>query len=211
MHDFDTNINMLFTYMKRANNILRIFNNFLTLVNIALVFYIFAAPIVPQISFWAEKNVHEIKKQAGDPSASKVSETNTTLDTNTLVIPALYLNETIYEGQYADTLSKGVWHRPRTSSPDVGGNTVLAGHRFMYRKGSVFYHLDKLKVGDEIIVYWDSAEYKYKVDKTYIVNPNAIEIENDTSVPRLTLYTCTPLWTVQNRLVIRASLTESKP
>jgi LPXTG-site transpeptidase (sortase) family protein len=41
-----------------------------------------------------------------------------------------------------------------------------------------------------------------------IVDPSAVEIEAPTTQKQLTLYTCTPIWTAKERLVIIAKPTD---
>lgn len=117
------------------------------------------------------------------------------------------MQEQVYEGQTEAALRNGVWHRPKTSTPEKGSNTVLAGHRFTYSDPAVFYHLDKVKLHDEIILYWNKQKYIYQVTQIKEVSPTAIETENPTVRDTLTLYTCAPLWTSKNRMVVIANLT----
>ncbi|MGH7196760.1 MAG: sortase [Candidatus Saccharimonadales bacterium] len=186
---------------------LRRFNDFLTGIAVLLGVYILLMPLLPQFTFWvtAQTGVNAVKS-----IESKADPANFP-DKSTLVIPKLNLETQIYEGESAKTLALGVWRRPQTSTPDIGGNTVLAGHRFAYREKTPFYHLDKMSQGDEIIVYWDKARYSYKVTAIKEVKPTAVEIEADTDEPLLTLYTCTPLWTSERRLVVQAQLMETAP
>jgi len=82
----------------------------------------------------------------------------------------------------------------------------MVGHRFQYTTGpNTFYLLDKLSIGDEISVYWNKIKYRYSVSHISIVEPTQLEIEAATDYPILTLYTCTPLWTAKNRLVVVAT------
>lgn len=131
-------------------------------------------------------------------------------DDNRLIIPSMQLSKPVYEGTRASTVHKGVWRRPNTSAPDRGGNTVLVGHRFTYSDPAVFYHLDKVKVGDSIALYWNKKKYLYKVEETKVVSPDAVEVEKNTKQPRLTLYSCTPLWSTRSRLVVIAKPVEEQ-
>jgi sortase A len=115
------------------------------------------------------------------------------------------LQQQVYDGASSTTLRKGVWHRPKTSDPTKGSNTVMAGHRFTYKNPEgVFYNLDKIKVDDSIVLYWQGKKYTYKVVATFVVTPDRIDVEAPTKDPRLTLYTCTPLWNPKFRLIIQA-------
>ncbi|MFH1366443.1 MAG: class D sortase [Patescibacteria group bacterium] len=128
---------------------------------------------------------------------------------NRLVIPKIGVDVSIVEGKNEEaSLLKGAWHIPGTQDPAKGGNMVISGHRFRYRppNNTTFYLLDKLAVGDPFIVYWQGKEYDYQVSQTKIVEPNAIEILDNTDSPQVTLYTCTPLFTTKQRLVVIGEL-----
>ena len=43
-----------------------------------------------------------------------------------------------------------------------------------------FFLLDKLAVGDQIIVLWDGDIYEYRVDNSKIVSPYEIDILDNT-------------------------------
>jgi LPXTG-site transpeptidase (sortase) family protein len=109
----------------------------------------------------------------------------------------------------AFALHFGVWHLPGTGNPATGGNTVLAGHRFTYHDPAVFYHLDKVKTGDPIIMYWNHKKYTYKVTTILTVPPTEVSVQAPTKEPLLTIYTCTPLWTSKYRLVLQAKPVEA--
>lgn len=184
---------------------LRVINNILTVVVVALALYIILAPFWPQAEFWVQEE-SPLKNWASQ-SDSVTDEADGTVGSNRLFIPKLGLSELVYDGA-VEPLSKGVIHRPKTSTPDKASNTVLVGHRFMYSERGVFYHLDKLAVGDELTLHWLSERYDYVVKEVKVVPPTAIQVEAPTDEPILTLYTCTPLWTSKDRLVVIAELKE---
>lgn len=125
---------------------------------------------------------------------------------NRLVIPKIGVDVAIVEGKDQEAaLNKGIWHIPNTSTPDRGGNTVLSGHRFRYLSGpKTLYLLDKLKKGDPIIIYWKGKEYDYAVVMAKIVKPNQVGILDNTKRPQLTIFTCSPLFSTKERLVLIA-------
>lgn len=180
---------------------------------IVLYLYLLAAPFVPMLGISASPAspsvttpeptlLHDIAAAETAPTASPVS------GPNRLNLASISLEGgEIFEGAGEDTLKKGIWHRPLSSTPDKGGNTVLAAHRFQYLTGNnTFYKLDKVKVGDPVSLIWDGRQYEYIVTSSSIVTDRSVEIENPSLDPILTLYTCTPLWTSQNRLVVVAKL-----
>lgn len=176
---------------------LRRFNNVLTIIVVLLGLYLIVTPLWPQVSFFIRHKINSksITVNYGTANVPLPSD-------NRIVIPQMDLDARVYDGQYADTLTKGIWRRPKTSTPDKGGNTVLVAHRFTYRSPAVFYHLDKVKKGDEFSLFWQGKKYQYKVRDVRVVEPSETQIENNTDAPILTLYTCTPIWTSKQRLVV---------
>lgn len=155
------------------------------------------------------------------PYATKLAEVNTALPAvsdkpviplanripadDRLVIPKIGVDVEIVAGQDERALEKGIWHIPNTSSPDRGGNTVLSGHRFRYLAGpKTLYLLDQMQIGDIIIVYWKGVEYDYRVTERRVVLPDAVEILDPTPESRLTIFTCTPVFSTKQRLVLFA-------
>lgn len=178
---------------------LRRVNNVLSMVVVMLAMYIFMLPFWLQINWWFKHNAPLISRS---PALALPQEPIP--EQNTLVIPKLNMRQPILEGKNATTVDHGVWRRPNTATPLGSGNTVLVGHRFTYQGAAVFYHLDKLTVGDIIRVYWEGKIFDYKVTQTKEVSPAESSVEAPTDSRQLTLYTCTPLWTAKHRLVVIA-------
>lgn len=189
--------------MNRNTILLRRFNALLSVVLILLALYIIVWPFLPSLTWWARHDAPVISAIA-KPNV----KTEAIPDTNTLVVPSLDMREVVHEGESEYTVNLGVWHRPKSSNPENGSNTVLVGHRFTYSGESVFYNLDKVKVGDDILLYWNKKPYAYKVESTIVLPPEAVEVEAPTEGSVLTLYTCTPLLTAKDRLVVRARLVQ---
>jgi LPXTG-site transpeptidase (sortase) family protein len=184
---------------------LRRFNNGLTVGIILLAMYVIFLPFIPGWSWWAE---HEAPIISTPPTVQVPAATAAPTE-NSLYIPALALHETIFDGSSATTLRKGVWHIPKTSSPDQGSNTVLAAHRHTKSGPGVFYNLDKLKTGNQLFVFWDKQRYQYVVTSIRVVPPTEVSVQAPSKTNILTLYTCTPLWSFKDRLVVRAELKET--
>lgn len=189
---------------------LRRFNNGLTIVIVLLGIYIIILPFLPYFKLWINDILDGTNGVRYSGQLAEQSGVTNGLskppDDNRLVIPQIQIDNEIIVGEDPSNVDRGVWHRPQTSTPDMGGNTVLVGHRFSYSDPATFYHLDKMKVDDTFAVWWQGKEYIYKVFNIAIVGPKAVEIEANTDEPLLTLYTCTPIWTAENRLVIQSKL-----
>ncbi len=205
----------------------RIVNRVLTCLVVVFGLYLGMAPMLPELSFRFDHSTkfswlrHLLGKQ--QPSGHGLVTPRTSMAAslevstvvipipkdNTLAIPDIGVFAPIVEGSSSEALQHGIWHRPKTGTPPTGGNTVLVGHRFLYTSGTnTLYHLDKLKVGNTIEVFWSGQRYAYVVDAILVTLPTAVEIEQPTSQPTLTIYTCTPLFAVDKRLVVRAHLSE---
>lgn len=185
---------------------LRWINNGLATIIIGLCLYVIALPLLPQLSFWWQKRHNQtnsvpIHTQTNTSPEQKKQEKPT--DTR-LIIPSLGLNEVVYTDGSLASLNKGPGWRNKTAKPTSGGNTVIVGHRFTYSGASVFYHLNKVKVGEVVALFWEGKEFNYKVREIKVVSATAIEIESPTKNDQLTLYTCTPIWSAKDRLVIIA-------
>lgn len=174
-------------------------NHLLTIVVIFMAGYIALLPYWPSINWFFKYDAPLISR---DPIKRVVAADNYPA-ISTLVIPSIGLNEPFYEGEYAETLSRGAWRRPNSSKPGLGSNTVIAGHRYA-SANKVFYYLDKVVVGDEVVIYYEEKPYKYIVREIKVVPPSEGAIEAPTAREQLTLYTCTPMWSFSDRLALIA-------
>lgn len=133
-----------------------------------------------------------------DNSTTKLLKTDQKIGENRLYIPKIDVNVT-YKFGGEEALEQGAWWRqPNNGNPEKGGNFVLSAHRFVMgltpqqtARKSPFYNIHRLEVGDEIVVDYNSKRYTYTVDKKFAVKPDAVEIEEPTTEPQLTLYSCT--------------------
>lgn len=183
-------------------------NNILVTTLILVGIYMCIFPFLPQLSWsWHHRHnpgpsssITSLAYESTGESSAPISKDNL------LIIPRLEMREHINTGNSITELNKGAWLVPNTSSPSQKSNTVIVGHRFTYAGAAVFYFLDKLQVGDQVVVTWNEKEYTYKVHDIKIVSPTELDVHKASEQPILTLYTCTPLWSAKNRLVVTALL-----
>lgn len=123
-----------------------------------------------------------------------------------LKIPRINIEGRIYEGKDEKTLNQGFWHYPSASPFSEQGNVVIIGHRFLKLPPhkDTFYHLDWVKEGDEIIIETEEGTIRYRARSKLIVNVSDAYVLQQTLNAQLTLITCHPLWTSNERLVIIA-------
>jgi len=134
-------------------------------------------------------------------------------------VPVLYGVGSDYNSQMA-AMQKGVaqFAIPGANSvPGQVGNTAIAGHSSndLFDQGDykfIFAQLEKLAPGDSIYANYKGIRYSYVVTKLQVVGPNdASALVYPTTKPMLTLITCTPLGTSQNRLLVVAEQTSPDP
>lgn len=83
---------------------------------------------------------------------------------------------------------RGITFVKGTAIPGAVGNSVFYGHNW----SSLLGRLPNARIGDEVIVTMDNGSTRsFVITKTKIVSPNDTEVLDNTSSPRITLYTCT--------------------
>jgi len=123
-----------------------------------------------------------------------------------LEIPRIGTSHIVVAGVSTGDLKKGPGHYPDTPIPGQLGNAAIAGHRTTY--GQPFYSINELEVGDDIVVTTLSGQFTYRVTGQEIVGPSDYEVvaTTDPSVANLTLTSCHPRWTAQQRIVVYSEL-----
>lgn len=119
-----------------------------------------------------------------------------------ILIRKLQLRAAVVDGVTAEELASGpgfYTHSPRPGQP---GNVAIAGHRNSH--GAWFRDLNELEKGDTIILQSPRATYLYSVESVFVVERDAWEVVYPTDEPKLTLTTCHPIGSVEQRLIVRA-------
>ncbi len=148
-----------------------------------------------------------------------VEEKIVPVDTDfSVVIPKIRANARVVENvdpfdakNYQLALSRGVAHAKGTSTPDKGSNTFLfahsAGNWYQANQyNAIFYLLNKLEKGDEIVLYFKDKEYVYQVEELQYVGGGETKYMNASAKNKLTLMTCWPPGTTLKRLIVIAKL-----
>lgn len=148
-------------------------------------------------------------------TAKKLKTVAPQVGENRIYMPQINVDIALVEinGDETAALDKGAIHRaPTSGNPKDGGNFVVAAHRFTLgltpsqtRAKSPFYHIDKMNVGDQIYVDYEGVRYAYRIDQKKTVAATAVEIEDRTEKPRLTLYSCELSGSRDGREVLFAS------
>jgi sortase A len=184
---------------------------------LGIVLYLILLPFYPgwkyeykavtsvNIDYKDEATIKEETLQA----AAKLPDNEDSVSPNRLIIPKIGVNAPIVESKSADYgLSQGAWLVPNTSTPDKGGNTVITGHRFKYLPphNLTFFLFDRLEAGDTFSIIWNNEFYYYRIKDTEIIEPTKVSILDHTAEPIVTLYTCHPVYSTKQRLVVVGEL-----
>jgi len=119
---------------------------------------------------------------------------------------------TVNNLEYMNALSHGVAHAKGTPYPGQDGNMFLFAHSSInfWQLGpyaTVFNLLNKVEVGDNITMVYKGRPYVYRVFSTEVVPGwNTKPFDDNYTVPVITLVTCDPPGSTQNRLVVKAKL-----
>ena len=119
-------------------------------------------------------------------------------------IPSIKIDAPVVQGDGWEQLKKGVAQHIGSADPGDSGNVVLSAHDDVY--GELFRNLDKLRPGDQVMLYTQQRQYIYVIDRTEIVEPTAVEVMASAGAPTVTLISCYPYLVDKQRIVVFARL-----
>jgi sortase A len=119
-------------------------------------------------------------------------------------IDRLGIDEIVREGVQQMVIDAGVAHWPGTPLAGGWGNAVLAGHRSSHT--APFLRLGELTPGDVIDWSGPGGAYRYRVTGVEVVGADALWIVDQRPGHHLTIFTCHPIGSSAQRLVVRAEL-----
>jgi sortase A len=135
-----------------------------------------------------------------------------------VVIPKIGANEKIVanvnpdnEEEYLRVLLHNIAHAKGTAFPGINGTTYLFAHSTddfwnVGRYNAVFYLLNKMEKGDDVVLFFNNKRYNYKVSDTKIIDPADTHYiaSNLGQGEQVILQTCWPPGTAWKRLLIFA-------
>jgi len=149
----------------------------------------------PDQSLWSPERIVAWRKAAGEPAATPLA---------VLRIPRIRLEVPVLPGTDDRTLDRAVGHIDDTALPGADGNSGIAGHRDGFFRG-----LKDIAEGDVIELETDKAKEVYRVERTWVVDPEDVSVLDPTPTRALTLVTCHPFYFIgpaPRRFIVRAVL-----
>jgi sortase A len=147
----------------------------------------------PDQSLWSAARIKAWQNAMNDPAPPPLG---------VLRIPRLQLEATLLAGTEDATLDRGLGHIEDTARPGTNGNSGIAGHR-----DGFFRVLKDIAEGDTIEIQTLGGKEIYRVERTWIVEPDDVSVLDPTPSRSLTLVTCYPFYFVGSapqRFIVRA-------
>jgi sortase A len=156
------------------------------------------AAAAPDQSLWSPERVGAWKETLKQETAAPMA---------VLRIPRIGVEAPVLEGTDDWTLNRGVGHIEDTARPGAEGNAGIAGHR-----DGFFRALKDIRAGDLLEIDTLRSVDSYRVERTWIVEPEDVSVLDPTDAPAVTLVTCYPFYFVGSapqRFIVRAVRTQS--
>jgi sortase A len=149
----------------------------------------------PDQSLWSPERVSAWRKTLAEPARAPLG---------VLRIQKIRLEVPVLPGTSEHTLDRGVGHIEDTAEPGTDGNSGIAGHRDGFFRG-----LKDIAPGDSIELETLKGKEVYRVERTWVVDPEDVWVLDPTPTRALTLVTCYPFYYVGSapqRFIVRAVL-----
>jgi sortase A len=150
-------------------------------------------PPAPDLSLWDLERIAAWRRALIEPASPPVA---------VLRIPKIRLEVAVLRGTDDFTLNRAVGHIDGTALPGTEGNSGIAGHRDGFFRG-----LKDVGPGDAIELETLRGKEKYRVERTWVVDPEDVSVLDATPGRSLTLVTCYPFYHVgpaPQRYIVRA-------
>jgi sortase A len=151
--------------------------------------------VTPDQSLWSPERIVAWRKASSEPAVTPLA---------VLRIPRLHLEVAVLPGTDERTLDRAVGHIDDTALPGADGNAGVAGHRDGFFRG-----LKDIAQGDVIEIETATAKEVYRVERTWVVDPEDVSVLDPTPTRALTLVTCYPFYYIgpaPRRFIVRAVL-----
>jgi len=151
----------------------------------------------PDLSLWDRERIDAWRRTLAAPAPPPLA---------VLRIPKVRLEVPVLPGTDDFTLNRAVGHIEDTALPGTDGNSGIAGHRDGFFRG-----LKDIAPNDIIELETLRGKEVYRVERTWVVEPEDVSVLDPTPTRSLTLVTCYPFYHVgpaPQRFIVRAVRTQ---
>jgi sortase A len=145
------------------------------------------------LSLWDTERIDAWRRALNEPAPPPIA---------VLRIPKIRLEVPVLPGTDDSTLNRSVGHIENTALPGTDGNSGIAGHRDGFFRG-----LKDIGPDDAIELETLRGKEVYRVERTWVVDPEDVSVLDPTPTRSLTLVTCYPFYHVgpaPQRFIVRA-------
>jgi sortase A len=150
-------------------------------------------PPAPDLALWDPERISAWHRVLNDPVPPPLA---------VLRIPKIRLEVAVLRGTDDLTLNRAVGHINDTALPGTDGNSGIAGHRDGFFRG-----LKDIAPDEVIELETLRGKEVYRVERTWVVDPEDVSVLDPTPTRSLTLVTCYPFYHVgpaPQRYIVRA-------
>src|SRR5262245_1645578 len=150
-------------------------------------------PHPPDQSLWSRERIAAWRDALKEPGPAPLA---------ILRIPRIHLEVPVLEGTDDAALNRGAGHIDETATPGTDGKSGIAGHRDGFFRG-----LKDIGPGDAIELETLGGIEIYRIQRTWIVEPEDVSVLDPTPTRALNLVTCYPFYFVGSapqRYIVRA-------
>jgi sortase A len=147
----------------------------------------------PDLSLWDRERIDAWRRALTGPAPPPLA---------VLRIPKIRLEVPVLPGTDDFTLNRAVGHIEDTVFPGTDGNSGIAGHRDGFFRG-----LKDIGPNDAIELETLRGKEVYRVERTWVVEPEDVSVLDPAPTRSLTLVTCYPFYHVgpaPQRFIVRA-------
>jgi sortase A len=151
----------------------------------------------PDLSLWDRERIDAWRRTLAAPAPPPLA---------VLRIPKVRLEVPVLPGTDDFTLNRAVGHIEDTALPGTDGNSGIAGHRDGFFRG-----LKDIEPNDIIELETLRGKEVYRVERTWVVEPEDVSVLDSTPTRSLTLVTCYPFYHIgpaPQRFIVRAVRTQ---
>ena len=153
----------------------------------------------PDLSLWGPERITAWRRALSEPAPSPLA---------VMRISKINLEVAVLPGTDEFTLNRAVGHIEDTALPGTDGNSGIAGHRDGFFRG-----LKDVAPGDAIELETLRGKEVYRVERTWVVDPEDVSVLDATPRRSLTLVTCYPFYHIgpaPQRYIVRAVRVDDK-